>query len=64
MWGLAALGEGKGEVLPQGMCTHTHITRSDYLEKLGSGWGFDSMFCRDQETRKRIGKSKDGSLDQ
>ncbi len=23
-WGLAALGEGKGEVLPQGMCTHTH----------------------------------------
>ncbi len=30
-------------------CAHTHITRSDYLEELGSGWGFDlyMLFCRD-----------------
>ncbi len=59
----------KGEVLPQGMCTHTHITRSDYLEGLVARQNWVgvlpySMFCRDQETRKRIGKSKDGSLDQ
>ncbi len=28
-------------------CAHTHITRSDYLEELSSGWGFDlyMLFC-------------------
>ncbi len=30
-------------------CAHTHIARSDYLEELGSEWGFDlyMLFCRD-----------------
>ncbi len=59
--GVSSLGRGKFYLKE---CAHTHITRSDYLEKLGSGWGFDSVFCRDQETRKRIGESRDGSLDQ
>ncbi len=57
--GVSSLGRGEGgSFISRNVHTHTHITRSDYLEKLGSGWGFDSMFCRDQETRKRIGKSK------
>ncbi len=62
------MGEGKGEVLPQGMYTHTHITRSDYLEglvarqKLGGG----IVTCcftetREQRSKELIGGTTGGS---
>ncbi len=33
-------------------CAHTHIARSDYLEELGSGWGFD-LYMLFAETRRQ-----------
>ncbi len=65
------MGEGKEEAAERQFClkecAHTHITRSDYLEKLASRQKMEWVgvlstagFAETKEW-KRIGESKDGS---
>ncbi len=54
VWGWAALGEGKGEVLPQGMCTHTH-NKIRLLRKTRFWVGVRSTACFAGTTRQGSG---------